>query len=108
MDRSVLQVAAEAAKFDGGADYRKEKSAAVFDPSTMARPPRGGPPRGAASSVASVASEADWGGNPVYASSKKHFEQGQSSSLQEASDHFTARCHGCVTINVQCCAVHAS
>lgn len=89
MERSYLQVAAAVAPFNGGVDYRRETSAAVFDPRTMPHPvvaPRGGrgpQSRGSdreevmdidpsAVPIAGVGSELDWAGHYVKGSAKKH------------------------------------
>jgi hypothetical protein len=86
MERSYLQVAAAAAPFNGGMDYRKETSPAVFDARVMPHPvvaPRGGrvsasprefpePLESAPVPLVGVGTEVDWAGNVVRGSSRKH------------------------------------
>lgn len=89
MERSYLQVAAAAAPFNGGMDYRKETSPAVFDASRMPHPvvaPRGGRPTvspithddgeplapGVDVPIVGVSTEVDWSGKFVRGSSRKH------------------------------------
>lgn len=80
MERSVLQVAAEAARFNGGVDHRRETSMAVYDPTTMPDPvvaPRGegrrpSAGRRASSDARAPSGETDWSGNVVARPSRAH------------------------------------
>lgn len=113
MEKSVMQVAAEAARFNGGADYRRETAAAAYDPSMgppvapvrgrFARPPSGyAPYDGGADDddgpmtpeeeaayrryLESQGATFDWAGDVERSSSKKHV-----TGLREVRPCFVAR-----------------
>ena len=73
-------MAAAAAPFNGGVDYRRETAAAVYDPRTMPSPvvaPRGGGRRSLPSSAPAPEDlpadvEVDWSGKVVAKSTRKH------------------------------------
>eukprot|EP01138_Halocafeteria_seosinensis_P007641 gb/GECG01007809.1/.p1 GENE.gb/GECG01007809.1/~~gb/GECG01007809.1/.p1 ORF type:complete len:104 (+),score=14.32 gb/GECG01007809.1/:1-312(+) len=79
MEKSEMQVAAEAASFDDGRNYRQETAPKTFDPSTMEAP---GETREAVKQQARElkqkrsmgAFETDWAGNPVHKNTRSTVE----------------------------------